>query len=165
MITRRRAVRILVPLIVAVVLALLGLNPDALGLKAETAAPPPISAQGTVARVIDGDTIELAGGEKVRLIGIDAPELSPAEPYGEEAKQHLQQLIGEQPIRLEKDVSERDKYGRLLRYVFVGEANTSIQMVRDGYARSSTYPPDVKHQELIRSAEREAREAGRGLWR
>lgn len=162
---RRRLVRLAFSLLLAAIIAVVGV--DVAGNPVPTPSATNQEAV-TVERVVDGDTIALAGGQKVRLIGIDTPELArggrPAEPYGEAAKSHLETLIGNQTVRLERDVSERDKYQRLLRYVFLGEINVSIQMVRDGYARSSTYPPDVKYQEEIRAAEREARAARRGLW-
>ena len=65
---------------------------------------------------------------------------------------------------LEKDVSETDKYGRLLRYVWLGGQMVNALLVQDGYAQVSTYPPDVKYQELFLALQREARDAGRGLW-
>jgi micrococcal nuclease len=67
-------------------------------------------------------------------------------------------------VELEKDVSETDDFGRLLRYVWVGQEMVNATLVREGYAVSSTYPPDVKYQDLLLSLQREARQAGRGLW-
>ncbi len=121
-----------------------------------------------VSRVIDGDTIVLATGEKVRYIGMDTPELvhpkKPVECFAKEAKEANQKLVEGRAVRLEKDVSERDKYGRLLRYVFVGDIMVNDYLVRQGFAHVSTYPPDVRYQEQFRQAEREARENNRGLW-
>lgn len=121
-----------------------------------------------VTRVIDGDTIEIKGGEKVRYIGIDTPEtVHPSKPvqcFGKEAALKNKKLVEGKRVRLEKDVSETDKYGRLLRYVYVGEVFVNKILVRDGYAFSSTYPPDVKYQDIFSKAEKEAREADRGLW-
>lgn len=123
-----------------------------------------------VLRVVDGDTIEIEGGQKVRYIGIDTPETvdSRREPqcFGKVATQANFDLIAEKEIYLEKDVSETDRYGRLLRYVYLATDSASIneQLVRAGYAVASSYPPDVKYQEKFKEAEKEARANQRGLW-
>lgn len=118
-----------------------------------------------VLRVVDGDTIELSGGEKVRYIGIDTPETgNGGECFFEEAKKKNEELVLGKTVRLEKDVSERDRYGRLLRYVYVGDLFINKIMVEAGYAKVSTYPPDVKYQETFIEAERYARESNLGLW-
>lgn len=121
-----------------------------------------------VTRVIDGDTIEIEGGQKIRYIGIDTPEtVHPSEPvgcFGQEASTKNEELVGGKTVRLEKDVSETDKYGRLLRYVWVDDLLVNEYLVRQGYAQSSTYPPDVKYQDLFLEAQKEARENNRGLW-
>lgn len=121
-----------------------------------------------VAQVIDGDTIKIEGGERVRYIGIDTPETvhpdEPIECYGKEASAKNKDLVDGQTVDLEKDVSERDKYGRLLRYVWVGDQLVNEYLVREGFAHSSTYPPDVKYQSRFLEAERLAREEGKGLW-
>lgn len=139
------------------------------------AASPSATATGLtparVTRVVDGDTIEVEiGGAEydVRYIGIDTPEtVHPSKPvgcFGPEASARNKALVEGKPVGLEKDVSETDRYGRLLRYVWVGEEMVNAALVRDGYAQSSTYPPDVKHQEMFVDLQRQAREAGRGLW-
>lgn len=112
--------------------------------------------------VVDGDTFELDTKERVRLIGIDTPEKG--DVFYEEAKAKLAELIDNKEIRLEKDVSEKDRYGRLLRYVYSNEVFVNLEMVRQGYAKVSTFPPDVQYAVDFRSAEREARESRRGLW-
>jgi micrococcal nuclease len=123
-----------------------------------------------VLRVVDGDTIEIEGGQKVRYIGIDTPEtVDPRrEPqcFGKAASQANSDLVAEQEIYLEKDVSETDRYGRLLRYIYLATDSASIneQLVRAGYAVASSYPPDVKYQEKFKEAEEEARANQRGLW-
>lgn len=116
-------------------------------------------------RVIDGDTIVvLLNGreEKVRLIGIDTPEKG--RPYFEEATKKTASLVLGKEVLLKKDVSERDKYGRLLRYVYVGNIFVNAELVRLGYAMVYTYPPDVKYADYFVRLQREAREAKRGLW-
>jgi micrococcal nuclease len=120
---------------------------------------------------VDGDTIEvqMAGTtHKVRYIGVDTPEtVDPRRPvgcYGREASERNRQLVEGKTVELEKDVSETDDFGRLLRYVWVDGEMANATLVREGYAVASTYPPDVKHQELLASLQREAIDAGRGLW-
>ena len=121
-----------------------------------------------VTKVIDGDTIEIAGGRKVRYIGIDAPEsLDPrkvVQCFGEEAYKKNKELVEGKRVRLEKDVSETDKYGRLLRYVYVGDIFVNRYLIREGYAYAYTFPPDIKYAEEFVQAQRKAREEKKGLW-
>lgn len=121
-----------------------------------------------VVKIVDGDTIEIEGGKKVRYIGIDTPETKhptkKVQCFGKEASAKNKELVEGKEVRLEKDVSETDRYGRLLRYVYIGDTMINELLVQDGYAVSSSYPPDIKHQELFRQTEREARENNRGLW-
>ena len=131
----------------------------------------PVRVRARVVRVVDGDTIivSLDGQERrLRYIGIDCPELAhsgkPREWMAREASEANERLVGGRIVYLEKDVSETDRYGRLLRYVWVGDRMVNAELVRLGYAHAITYPPDVKHQDLLRAAQREAREAKRGLW-
>lgn len=121
-----------------------------------------------VTRVVDGDTIQLENGQKVRYIGIDTPETvdprKPVQCFGKEASDKNKELVEGQEVRLVKDTSETDKYDRLLRYVYVGDTFVNDYLVRNGYAHSSSYPPDIKNQDQLRLAEQEARENKRGLW-
>jgi len=121
-----------------------------------------------VTRVIDGDTIEIAGGERIRYLGIDTPEtVDPRRPvgcFGHEASAKNKELVERKYVRLEKDITERDKYGRLLRYVYVQDRFVNLELVTGGYAVIYTFPPDVKYQEKLLAAQKEAREAKRGLW-
>ena len=137
----------------------------------QTPARPSDLTEASVTRVIDGDTIEVEiEGEsyKVRYIGIDTPELHhPTKPvgyYAQEAYEKNRELVEGKTVMLEKDVSETDRYGRLLRYMYVGDVFVNVYLVQQGYAQVSTYPPDVKYQEHFLRLQREAREAGRGLW-
>lgn len=122
-----------------------------------------------VKRVIDGDTIELASGKRVRYIGIDTPETvdprKPVQCFGREAKTENERLVSGKNIRLEKDISETDKYGRLLRYIYVDNVMVNEELVKNGFAHASSFPPDIKHQDRFLLAEKEARENNRGLWR
>ncbi len=127
-----------------------------------------------VARAIDGDTIELENGEKVRYIGIDTPETKhpnkAVQCFGREAFEKNKELVEGKYIRLQRDVSERDKYGRLLRYVYVVDIDSNEEMfinaelVSKGYAHALTYPPDVKFQEIFLDGQNYAREHKLGLW-
>jgi len=122
-----------------------------------------------VTRAVDGDTIELETGQKVRYIGIDTPETvhpkKPVQCFGKEASEFNKNLVTGKKVRLVKDVSETDKYGRLLRYVYLEDGTfVNLKLVEEGYAQADTFPPDVKHSATFVAAAREAREAGRGLW-
>lgn len=126
------------------------------------------SCYSKVKSVTDGDTITLDTGEKVRYIGIDTPEtVHPSKPvqcFGKEASNENKELVEGKEIRLEKDVSDKDKYGRLLRYIYVGDTFVNDYLVRNGFAYSSSYPPDVKNQNKFLEGQREARENKRGFW-
>lgn len=121
-----------------------------------------------VKRVVDGDTIELENGEKVRYIGMDTPEsVDPRKPvqcFAKEASKKNEEMVLNQQVNLEKDVTDRDKYGRLLRYVYVHDTFVNLELVKSGYARIYTYPPDVKYNAQLLEAEKEARTNNRGLW-
>jgi len=124
---------------------------------------PPETAK--VARVIDGDTIIIEGNYRVRYIGIDTPEVYPkVEEYGIEAWEANRRLVEGKEVRLERDVTETDKYGRLLRYVYVGDVFVNAELVRQGLAEAKAYPPDTKYQDYLEKLEAEARLAGRGMW-
>ena len=117
-------------------------------------------------RVIDGDTVEVEDvtGTKyrVRYIGIDTPETS--EDYGDIATEKNKGLVEGKTIKLEKDVSDTDVYGRILAYVYVGDIFVNAYLVENGYAQVYTYPPDVKYSDYFLELQEEAREAERGFW-
>lgn len=121
--------------------------------------------------MVDGDTIvvEIDGvEERVRYIGIDTPESvdprRPAECLGREASDYNRDLVDGKTIALEKDVSETDAFGRLLRYVWLDGHLVNARLVRDGYAVAATFPPDVRYADLFAGLQAEARAAGVGLW-
>jgi micrococcal nuclease len=125
----------------------------------------------SVTRIIDGDTLQVSGGQKVRLIGIDTPETKhpsrPVECFGAQASEHATALMGPgTDIRLVYDVEPTDRYGRTLAYVYRASDGlfVNLEMVRDGFAVTATYPPNVAHVEEFLAAEREARSNNRGLW-
>ena len=113
-------------------------------------------------RVIDGDTFELRSGEKVRLLGIDAPEKG--QYYHDEATNRLRRLVEGKKVRLEKDVSNRDRYGRLLRYVYVDGKFVNLELAKEGCAVMFVTPKNVKHLNELLKAEEEAKLRGRGVW-
>lgn len=122
-----------------------------------------------VTYVVDGDTLEINTGERVRLICIDTPERG--EYYYTEAKEYLKDLILDREVFLEKDKSETDRYGRLLRYVYYAEDNydsnlifVNEEMVREGYAEAYPYNPDIILCPQIQEAENKAKEEGLGIW-
>lgn len=122
-----------------------------------------------IEKVIDGDSIvaNVRGRkEQIRLIGIDAPELK-QKPWGKRSKKFLEELISASgwQVRIEYDVEKRDKYDRVLAYLW-GRGTTLIneEMLRNGYAALFTLPPNVKHSDRLRSAQVIARENKRGIW-
>ncbi len=139
------------------------------GSKANQTSPDQIFFTATVERVIDGDTFVLTSGEKVRYIGIDAPEITgpqrkTAECFGVEASEANKKLLEGKEVKLEKDSSETDKYQRLLRYVYLGDIFVNDYLVRNGYAEAVSFPPDVKYQKILAEAEQEAKRENRGIW-
>lgn len=116
----------------------------------------------TVAKVLDGDTIELTDGRRVRYIGIDAPEYD--ECYGNEAKEENINKVNGKTVRLERDVSETDSYGRLLRYVFVSDMLINEQLVGGGFARAWSVPPDEKYKDQFMISQQRAKQSSLGLW-
>jgi micrococcal nuclease len=126
----------------------------------------PVTESGIkVVRVIDGDTIEIAGGAHVRYIGMDTPEIYPkTEFYGPEAKVKNIELVEGKLVTLEKDVSETDRYGRLLRYVYVDGVFVNGELVRLGYAEAVAYPPDTRYKWQLSQSEKEAKAAKLGIW-
>lgn len=140
----------------------------------------PSVVRGVVTKHTDGDTMHVRLGgvdEIVRFIGIDAPEVGRApEPFGEEASRLAAELapLGND-VWIETDAELRDRYGRLLAYVWLDEPETgdtaevresmlNALMVRNGYAHARTYPPNVAYQDVLRACEADARAEGSGLW-
>lgn len=129
--------------------------------------PPPKEAiRAKVKRVWDGDTFEaLVGGreEKIRLIGVNTPEMY--RPFGPEAKKFTEGLIKGKTVLLSFDVQKRDRYGRLLCYVWLPEGGfLNAEIVHRGYGGVMTIPPNVTHAPLFLALQREAKEREKGLW-
>lgn len=135
-----------------------------------------------VARAVDGDTLKLSDGRRVRLIGVDTPELHHSDKLlrdsrrthkdikdiqalGEKAAIFTRQLCEGKAVRLETDVRKQDKYGRLLAYVYLEDGTfVNAKIVEEGYGQVMTIPPDVKYADYFLKLEREAREKRKGLW-
>ena len=120
-------------------------------------------------KVIDGDTIVLSNGEKVRLIGVDTPETKhpqkPVEYFGKEATAFTNKMVGGKVVKLKYDVQRRDKYGRLLAYVYLVDGTfLNAEIIKQGYGHVYTKVP-FKYLEKFKQYEEEAREAKRGLWK
>lgn len=130
-----------------------------------TPVPLPASEFAKVTRIYDGDTIEIEGGRKVRYIGIDSTEVYPiAQCYSAEALVRNKELVSGKTVRMEKDVSETDKYGRLLRYVYVDSVFINDELVKEGFAKAKAYSPDLKNKDKFSESEKTAKAAGLGLW-
>lgn len=176
-------------LITYAIIILFGLISSALFPQQNKPAPPSSKSPPTVhptpqlqpgfyrvAKVIDGDTIELDTKQKVRYIGIDTPETKDphrgVQCFGKEAYEKNKELVEGKVVQLMKDVSETDKYGRLLRYVYVMPPEASMSatlfinqyLVQEGYAHAATFPPDVAYSENFRELENQARTLKKGLW-
>lgn len=157
-------------ILVALILLLLRLLHRGENPFSSSPSEPPTSGEYAVERVVDGDTLLLAGGERVRLLGIDAPESvkpnSPVEPFGPEASQAVRDYVraaGDR-IRLETE-NKRDKYGRLLGVAWAGDICINEALVEAGLARVErqySYPQSLKARLL--AAEARARAARRGIW-
>jgi endonuclease YncB( thermonuclease family) len=127
------------------------------------------SAAITITKVYDGDTITLSTGEKVRLLQIDTPELSPTECYGKEARSSLVSLLnapGQLSLKTDPKLDKVDRYGRLLRYVFIGKTNINLKLVEIGAAAPYFYKGDKgKYSTQILKAAQTAKSKSIGLWK
>jgi len=135
-----------------------------------------------VERVVDGDTLKLSGGERVRLIGVDTPEVHYSEKLlrdakrqgkdiktiqglGRKASAFTKDLCGGKKVRLEFDVEKRDKYGRLLAYVYLEDGTfVNARIMEEGYGQVMTIPPNVKYADRFIELQRQARDGRKGLW-
>lgn len=121
-----------------------------------------------VIKVLDGDVVILENNEKLRYLGISVPELSTTEKnacFSLEAANENQRLVEGKKIRIEKDVSERDKYGRLLGYVYLEDGTfVNMELIKNGFAVAAPYAPDVSKANLFKEIEKEASANKLGLW-
>jgi micrococcal nuclease len=144
------------------------LQPGVSGFSSVSYSGPPNPVRSAspcaLTRIVDGDTIECEGVGRIRLIGMDTPEMS-QEPFGSQATQALGYLIGEaRDVKLELDVEQRDRYGRVLAYVWADGEMANWTLVRTGWAVVLTYPPNVQYVDWFTEAQRVAREEGAGAW-
>jgi endonuclease YncB( thermonuclease family) len=181
----RRSLALVLPVLAVLVGGCTGLVQDGHGggsaeprrqtTGAERAAwpkPPKDAVAGRVERVVDGDTFVAAVGgrrERVRIIGVDTPETvapnRPVEPYGRQASDFAKKELTGQTIRLAGDAEPRDRYGRLLAYVWLADGTFwNALLAAEGYAQQLTIPPNVTYADLFRRLVAEARQHDRGLW-
>jgi micrococcal nuclease len=132
---------------------------------------PPVSGSYVVTKATDGDTIHVElgdGDERVRLIGVDTPEVGwyggTAECFGNEAGLFTRRRLEGRRVRLAFDADRFDRYGRTLAYVYLGRELFNLTLVQRGYARADPVPPDTRMAAVFADAESQARDAGRGLW-
>jgi len=136
-----------------------------------------------VVRAVDGDTLKLENGERVRLIGIDTPEvyestklyrdskksgqdIKTIQALGKRSSGFTKNLVEGKRVRLEFDVEKRDKYKRLLAYVYLKDGTfVNAEIVKQGYASLMTYPPNIKYVDTFKELYQEARVNNRGLWK
>jgi len=149
----------------------LGLSSLASPLWADRCPAPTGAERVTVRRVIDGDTLTLNGGEVIRLIGIDTPELgrdgNPDRPYAREARTALVRLVAETQgeMLLQRGADAKDRYHRTLAHLFtLGGESLTAELLRQGLGYQAIMAPNLAHLDCYRAAEQEAREAGRALW-
>ena len=159
-------------LIVAIVVVLTGMV-LAIPAQAYPAMPPGVQGPFTVIKVVDGDTIwvDNGGRMKIRMIGLDTPEMvdprKPVQCFGREASAQAKTILGGQSVYLETDPSQDtiDKYGRTLAYVWTASGRLfNLDMIADGYAFEYTYDLPYRYQADFKAAEGDARTQGRGLW-
>jgi len=174
--------RLIIAITIALALALGGCTLlDGLGTAPADRLPgAPVVSRGVVTKHTDGDTMHVridGDDETVRFIGIDAPEVgSSPEPFGEEASRFTAEIVplGTE-VWIETDAELRDRYGRLLAYVWLDEPESGDEaearesmlnalIVLNGYAYAGTYPPNVSYQGILRDCQAEANAEGRGLW-
>ncbi|WP_138159622.1 thermonuclease family protein [Peptoniphilus catoniae] len=128
----------------------------------------------TITKVVDGDTVYTNKGEKIRIIGINAPELGEKEAYGTESCEFAQKLLFNKKVYLEKDKEDEDRYGRKLRYIWIKEPknpmkdaydyNFSALSLKEGLSRTYTFEPNTKYVKIFKKVEKTARKSKVGMW-
>ena len=174
---RRLPIRMLIPLVILAGFYLYYKSPLR-QVKFPPTVPPQVSSLDqphcNVLRIVDGDTFvcRFPDGkeEKIRLIGVNTPETSHqkkgVEYYGKKAKEFTKNTLSGKRVKLELDMQPRDRYGRLLAYVYLEDGTMlNALLVQEGYAQVMTVPPNVKYQDMFLKLQREARENNRGLWK
>ncbi|VAX01704.1 hypothetical protein MNBD_GAMMA20-1932 [hydrothermal vent metagenome] len=129
-----------------------------------------IDERAELAQVVDGDTLRLRDGRRVRLIGVNAPEIGrdgrPSEPFSQQARDAMKRMLGRNAVvGLRFGTERKDRYGRLLAHVYHADGRSlEVALLTQGLAAQIVVPPNVYGQACYRAAEREARETGRGVW-
>ena len=118
--------------------------------------------QALVTSVIDGDTVELADGRRVRYLGIDTPESG--EYYAEEATARNKELVEGKTVELQRGKRDQDEYGRLLRYVYIDGVFVNAELIVQGYATAYIFDPDDRYSQILVQLEQYAKMKNRGLW-
>ena len=121
-----------------------------------------IYEQALVTSVIDGDTVELADGRRVRYLGIDTPESG--EYYAEEATARNKELVEGKTLELQRGKRDQDEYGRLLRYVYIDGVFVNAELIVQGYATAYIFDPDDRYSQILVQLEQYAKMKNRGLW-
>jgi micrococcal nuclease len=154
----------------AYVMAMAAVSPTVrqrLGVHRESA--PPDGELALVTGVVDGDTIAVDPGGPVRVLGLDAPEtgnphMEGAQPLGQAASSRLSEIAHGRTVVLERDVTDRDHYGRRLRHVWCDERLVAEVLIGEGLAHAMSIPPNTRYSARLRAAEDDARSRGVGLW-
>jgi micrococcal nuclease len=136
-----------------------------------SSAPANGRLEGKVTRIIDGDTVEVTIGDRketVRMLLVDTPEIkkpgTDVQPFGPEASAFTKETLEGNQVTLERDVSERDQYGRALYYIWIGDKMFNELLLEKGLARVAVFPPDVKYVERFRELQKKAEEEAAGIW-
>lgn len=130
-----------------------------------SSVPTPQVITGIVAKVIDGDSVILSTDEQVRYIGVDTPEIQTGECYAAEAAKTNSDLVLGKLVKLVKDTSKTDKYGRSLYYVYVGDIFVNDYLLKNGFAKVMTVPPDTKFEDEFVNSENYAKQNLLGIWK
>ncbi|MDD5427814.1 MAG: thermonuclease family protein [Candidatus Omnitrophica bacterium] len=177
---RRELKLIQAAVLAAAVLLYVGLK--FLNMPGKQAYTPSKAETGFVARVVDGDTLKLSDGRRVRLVGVDTPELhysdklvrdskrtrrdiKEIQAMGRRSADFTKRLCEGKAIKIETDVKKLDRYGRILAYAYLGDGTfVNAKIIEEGYGQVMTIPPNVKHADRFLKLQQEARGARRGLW-
>lgn len=160
---RRRAPRSVAGAVVALLVALVGYYTYQKSTPPPSGSRPPVQTAGiSVAKVVDGDTVDLSDGQRARYLGIDTPEKS--EPLYAEAAKLNERMVLNREVRWELGNEAKDHYGRLLVWLFVDSKLVNVEMVREGLARVYLHPGNDQYKDELVAAQREARAARRGMW-
>jgi len=158
-----------VRLVLPIALLFVGIFLGAAGAVSLQSSPAANDSSGfgtaTVTRVIDGDTVELESGERVRYLGLDTPEMRPTPECGAvEATEFNRQLVEGRSVELLPGPEDRDQFGRLLRYVFSDGTFINAELIRAGMGHPQSFLPEERFRQLLTQMANDARLAGRGLW-